>query len=51
MQLHISVGQGMFRVIQRQKVYEHQGGKQACLDHCTELQPYIRKATAIFQIA
>lgn len=51
MQLHISVGKGMFRVIQRQKVYEHQGGKQARLDHDAELQPYIRKATAIFQIA
>lgn len=51
MQLHVSVEKGMFRVVQRQKVYEHQGEKQAHLDHDTELQPYIRTAAAIFQIA
>lgn len=50
MQLHVSVEKGMFRVIQRQKAYEHQGGKQACLDHDAEIQPYIRRAAAISQI-
>lgn len=42
MQLHVSVEKRMFRVKQRQKAYEHQGGKQACLDHDAEVQPYIR---------
>lgn len=51
MQLRESVEKGMFQVVQMQKVYDHQGGTQTPLDHDTELQPCIRKAPAIFQIA
>lgn len=51
MELHKSVEKGMFQVIQAQKVYDHRGGAQTHLDHDTELQPCIRKAPAIFQIA
>lgn len=37
--------------MQTQKVYGHGGGTHIPLDHDTDLQPCIRKAPAIFQIA